>query len=587
MVFDTQDSNFNNTANDSRFFRNVMSHEHGHGMGLAHSCPITRSKLMEPFINTGFDGPTHDDIRGAHNYYGDIFEPNDVVPTPLGALTTPTTVGAVPAPAVNFGSTVSLANSSDVDRYTITVAGATQLSCTLSPVGFTYGADIQACGGYPGSCCVTEYSSSDQQAGLLLSVSGSSGVLAARAGVAGSTVVSSIYLPAAGTYEISVSTLSDVQQVQLYTLNLATTSTALTLAPTLAGEVVPPGVPTTVSAAVTRGTQAVQTSSVTLWTRTNSGDAFAPSVMSQTSGNANNGVYTSQLPGANCDSVIEYFFTASGAGGASVRQPATGSFSARVGSFGIVTSDDFENDNGWTVSGGATAGAWTRAVPVGTAAQPNLDTTPDVGTLCCVTGNALPAAGDGTADVDGGETVLTSPFYTLSGVDRPRLRFSLWYSNGAGAGAYNDTSQVEVRTTPAGTWTPAIVLGPGGIADVNVQPGWQTRTLDLSTLGFASPEGVQLRYRVSDNGTGSLVEGAFDDFAILGLTCTQPTCDSIDFNADGLFPDDQDLVDFLSVLAGGPCSTGTCNDIDFNNDGLFPDDTDLVTFLAVLAGQDC
>jgi hypothetical protein len=92
---------------------------------------------------------------------------------------------------------------------------------------------------------------------------------------------------------------------------------------------------------------------------------------------------------------------------------------------------------------------------------------------------------------------------------------------------------------------------------------------------------------VSDNGTGSLVEGAFDDFAILGLTCTQPTCDSIDFNADGLFPDDQDLVDFLSVLAGGPCSTGTCNDIDFNNDGLFPDDTDLVTFLAVLAGQDC
>jgi hypothetical protein len=66
-----------------------------------------------------------------------------------------------------------------------------------------------------------------------------------------------------------------------------------------------------------------------------------------------------------------------------------------------------------------------------------------------------------------------------------------------------------------------------------------------------------------------------------------PTCDSIDFNADSLFPDDQDLIDFLSVLAGGPCSTNNCNDIDFNNDGLFPDDNDLIAFLRVLAGGNC
>jgi len=66
-----------------------------------------------------------------------------------------------------------------------------------------------------------------------------------------------------------------------------------------------------------------------------------------------------------------------------------------------------------------------------------------------------------------------------------------------------------------------------------------------------------------------------------------PVCDTIDFNSDGLFPDDSDLVDFLSVLAGGPCSTGTCNDIDFNNDGLFPDDSDLIAFLRVLAGGAC
>jgi hypothetical protein len=65
-------------------------------------------------------------------------------------------------------------------------------------------------------------------------------------------------------------------------------------------------------------------------------------------------------------------------------------------------------------------------------------------------------------------------------------------------------------------------------------------------------------------------------------------CDDIDFNNDNLFPDDNDLVDFLTVLAGGPCSPGnTCNDIDFNNDNLFPDDTDLIAFLTVLAGGSC
>ncbi|HYF14253.1 MAG TPA: dockerin type I domain-containing protein [Phycisphaerales bacterium] len=64
-------------------------------------------------------------------------------------------------------------------------------------------------------------------------------------------------------------------------------------------------------------------------------------------------------------------------------------------------------------------------------------------------------------------------------------------------------------------------------------------------------------------------------------------CDSIDFNGDGLFPDNQDLEDFFNVFGGGPCSTGTCNDIDFNNDGLFPDNEDLEALIRVFGGGDC
>jgi hypothetical protein len=80
-------------------------------------------------------------------------------------------------------------------------------------------------------------------------------------------------------------------------------------------------------------------------------------------------------------------------------------------------------------------------------------------------------------------------------------------------------------------------------------------------------------------GTTSLARGV-----PVTIVCAA-ACDSIDFNNDGLFPDDTDLIEFLRVLAGGGCSD--CSDLDFNNDGLFPDDSDLIDFLRVLAGGEC
>ncbi len=62
-------------------------------------------------------------------------------------------------------------------------------------------------------------------------------------------------------------------------------------------------------------------------------------------------------------------------------------------------------------------------------------------------------------------------------------------------------------------------------------------------------------------------------------------CDPIDFNNDGIFPSDEDLLAFLGVLAGNPCES--CNDLDFNNDDLAPSDDDLLAFLRVLAGGGC
>ncbi|MFO0830537.1 MAG: lamin tail domain-containing protein [Phycisphaerales bacterium] len=69
---------------------------------------------------------------------------------------------------------------------------------------------------------------------------------------------------------------------------------------------------------------------------------------------------------------------------------------------------------------------------------------------------------------------------------------------------------------------------------------------------------------------------------------TGPSCDTIDFNHDDLFPDTADIDDFLSVFSGGTCSNDpNCGDIDFNNDGLFPDTMDIDALLSVFSGGPC
>jgi hypothetical protein len=70
------------------------------------------------------------------------------------------------------------------------------------------------------------------------------------------------------------------------------------------------------------------------------------------------------------------------------------------------------------------------------------------------------------------------------------------------------------------------------------------------------------------------------------LLCDYP-CDDLDFNGDGVFPDIQDVNDFIAVFGGGTCPTGTCDDIDFNNDGVLPDSQDLLDFIFVFGGGTC
>jgi hypothetical protein len=121
---------------------------------------------------------------------------------------------------------------------------------------------------------------------------------------------------------------------------------------------------------------------------------------------------------------------------------------------------------------------------------------------------------------------------------------------------------------------------------------------DFSTSGTLNPGTYVLQSSCNVTATaGQLDVGSVGNFAEAGsfravLTLgTPPACDGIDFNNNGVFPEDQDVVDFFDVLAGGEPVTCNgvvgCNDIDFNNNGVFPEDQDVIDFFNVLAGGEC
>ncbi|HEX2839535.1 MAG TPA: hypothetical protein VHN77_15565 [Phycisphaerales bacterium] len=150
----------------------------------------------------------------------------------------------------------------------------------------------------------------------------------------------------------------------------------------------------------------------------------------------------------------------------------------------------------------------------------------------------------------------------------------------------------------------------GGVPAVGIArwngAAWSAFGTGLGSVGDASgPSGRHLEERRIGVGGGFgqelVVSGRFiraDGVPAAGIALWSGaacggSCDSIDFNGDGLLPDVLDVADFLAVLAGGVCEGQTagdppCNtDIDFNNDGLFPDTQDITGLLSVFGGGAC
>lgn len=227
MTLDSDDaSNWASSTNSNRFLRNTLGHEHGHGLGFSHVCPAIGSKLMEPFLNTGFDGPRQDDIRVAQRQYGDPSEPDNSIAQAKdrGALARSTTVtlGTVPAPVSgtsdSTASVLSIDANGEVDYHKFTPTLATLCNFIVTPKGSTYADYVQ-----DSACSNTTANTNSLQAAQLGVdiVDGAGNLVATATATLGSAVtLSNVFLDAGVAYYARVFEANTPTQSQLYFLQL-------------------------------------------------------------------------------------------------------------------------------------------------------------------------------------------------------------------------------------------------------------------------------------------------------------------------------------------------------------------------------
>ena len=221
MIIDTSDSFFENLSNDSLLFRNTLAHEHGHGLGLAHVCPVDSTKLMEPFITSAFDGPQTDDTFSVQRSYGDAYEDRDtdVTPEDNNSRIRPTDLGVFPLSTKTIQH-LSIDDNDDEDYYRITppVAGAS-LQVRLRPIGGNY---LESGLNNDGSCSLGNNFVAGSVHNLDLEILNSSGnvVASANSQPAGATESVAAFVPPIGDLTIHVEPSTSTNRVQLYALDI-------------------------------------------------------------------------------------------------------------------------------------------------------------------------------------------------------------------------------------------------------------------------------------------------------------------------------------------------------------------------------
>ena len=211
MVIVTSNSGAWTATNNQRYFRNILAHEHGHGLGFDHVCPANNSKLMEPFLTTAFDGPQNDDIRAAQRQYGDNYEPNDTIATASAVLN---------ASGTTTITNLSIDDNSDVDYYKFNANVGATVTVQVSPQGPS--SYLNGAQNSNGSCSagtsVFPLVVQDIVVGIYRGTS-TTPIIEQNVNLAGSAeAILNFAITVSDVYAIKVSTASLTDDIQLYTL---------------------------------------------------------------------------------------------------------------------------------------------------------------------------------------------------------------------------------------------------------------------------------------------------------------------------------------------------------------------------------
>ncbi|MBC8105215.1 MAG: matrixin family metalloprotease [Anaerolineae bacterium] len=137
MTLDTNEFDgggfFTSSSNNSRNLRNVLAHEHGHGLGFNHVDPTNGTKLMEAFANSSFDMMQFDDMLAVQRSYGDFYEKsggNNAFGTAVNRGTLIDGIDTVQKLAVS--------TTTDLDWFKFTIGNNRNVTVNVTPVGPTY-----------------------------------------------------------------------------------------------------------------------------------------------------------------------------------------------------------------------------------------------------------------------------------------------------------------------------------------------------------------------------------------------------------------------------------------------------------------
>ncbi len=231
MTMDSLDvAQFANPTDNFRLLRNVLAHEIGHGLGLDHVLPQNATKLMEPVLNTAFDGPQEDDLRGIHFLYGDRYERNEdeTEYTDLGIeFQHPNDNGVS---AYEFWN-LSLERGESEDWYAVEIkesaTGLPGLAIRVDPVGTTYDYGAQPEEGDPVDVVTVDAKSVRDLALQMYRVTSPANnqiqliTTLDFGGPGEGEYRPSVLYPAAGTYLVRVYSNDDIDDVQRYQLTLS------------------------------------------------------------------------------------------------------------------------------------------------------------------------------------------------------------------------------------------------------------------------------------------------------------------------------------------------------------------------------